>query len=516
MATRRDLGRMPHEDADVPGSGLVPDEGLSRDEVKHRSLAGVFFLTFSSVINLVVALGASLVLARLLTPEDFGVVAIGATAMLLGNALADGGLGAGMVQRPEPPTRAELRTINGLQFAIALVVCLPVAAVALAGFGRAGAITALMVMSLPITTLQAPGRITLTRAMRYDRQVVAETSSLVTAQVLTVVAVVLGAGVWGLAAGTVFKAIMATVLINRLSGGFYPPSLRGWRKFGDLLLFGVKFQASFYTFLGREQGLNILLAATAGVGPLGIWTFTNRIFQLPSLMFNSLYVVGFPAMSNILARGEDIGPIILRTVRRAAIFGTFVFATFAAASPKLIPVMFGDQWLDAATILPFICLSTLLLGSVAVAATSYLPAVGRPGIVAVASACLGIVWLAVTAALLPSIGVAAIGIGNLAGAIVEVAVLNSATRRASGVAPLGPLVRPLAVAVLSGSVGWLVCTEGPDGFLTAVAGASLTFALSAVGLWIVCRKDLSETVRLAFGSLRRVVPRFPRASAQAA
>ena len=74
-----------------------------------------------------------------------------------------------------------------------------------------------------------------------------------------------------------------------------------------MLSFGVKFQASWYTFVAREQGLNVLLAASAGVHPLGIWTFTNRIFQFPSLAFNSLYVVGFPAMSNVLARGEDVG-----------------------------------------------------------------------------------------------------------------------------------------------------------------------------------------------------------------
>src|SRR5262249_14761148 len=156
-------------------------------------------------------------------------------------------------------------------------------------------------------------------------------------------------------------------------------------------------QASFYTFLGREQGLNVLLAASAGVGTLGIWTFTNRIFQLPSLAFNTLYVVGFPAMSNMLARGEEIGPIIQRVVRRAAIAGTFIFGTSAAASPKLVPAVFGEQWSDVASILPLICLSTVLLGSISVAATSYLPAIGRPGVVAIASACLGVVWLGVTA-----------------------------------------------------------------------------------------------------------------------
>jgi O-antigen/teichoic acid export membrane protein len=518
MGTPRHWDSPPGEGTEAPQASASPDGdliSLPRDEVIHRSLAGVFFLTSSSIINLVVGFGASLVLARLLTPGDFGVVAVGLTATLLGQALADGGLGAAMVRRPEPPTRAELRTMNGIQLTLALAVCLPVAAIAL-GFDRAGAVTAVMILSLPIVTLQTPGRITLSRAMRFDRQAAADAGSQVISLALTVVAVALGAGVWGLASGAVIKAIAATLLINRLSGGLQRPSLRGWREYGGVLLFGVKFQASFYTFLAREQGLNVLLAATAGVGPLGIWAFTNRIFQLPSLAFNSLYVVGFPAMSNVLARGEEIGPIILRTVRRAAIVGTFIFGTFAAASPKLVPAVFGEQWRDVASIIPLICLSTVLLGSISVAASSYLPAVGRPGIVAIASACLGVIWLGVTAAFLPSIGVAAIGVGNLAGAVVEAAVLNAATKQTSGVAPYRPLVRPLVVAVLSGGLGWLVCVEGPDGFLTAVAAAILTCGLAALGLWLLCRKDLADIVQLAFGSVRSAVPGLRRPSAQAA
>ena len=74
----------------APESHLSPeDEALSmpRAEVRQRSLTGIFFLTCSSFINLVVGFVASLVLARLLTPADFGVVAVGLTAMLLGARL---------------------------------------------------------------------------------------------------------------------------------------------------------------------------------------------------------------------------------------------------------------------------------------------------------------------------------------------------------------------------------------------------------------------------------------------
>jgi PST family polysaccharide transporter len=488
---------------------------LPRSEVRRRSLAGVFFLTSSNFANLVIGVLASLALARMLTPSDFGVVAIGSTAILIAGALADGGLGAGMIRRPEAPTRTELRTLNGIQLALALLVCVPAIIIALF-FGRTGAVTALMIVSLPITMLQTPGRIVLYREMMFDRQMAIDVGSQVCLQVFTVVAVVLGAGVWGLAAGSVVKAVVGTILTAMLTVGFNRPSLRGWRSYGGTVRFGLTFQASWFTWVAREQSMNIVIGVVAGVASLGIWTFTNRIFQLPSIAFSSLFVVGFPAMANLLARGEDAAPIILRTVRRSAIVASFVFATFAAASPELVPSVFGERWRETADILPFLCLSTLILGAISVAATSYLSAAGKPGVVAWASGALGVVWVGVTAPLLPVIGVAAIGVGNLAGALVESAILDRATKRTAGVAPYRPLVRPLAAAIAAGSAGWLVCTNSPGGFWYAIGAAALTAGLTFAGLWLVCREDLLDTVRLGTGTIRNIVPGIGRASVEGA
>jgi O-antigen/teichoic acid export membrane protein len=492
-------------------SGTAP----SRAEIRRRSLAGIFYLTSSSGVNLFVGFLSSLALARMLRPQDLGVVAIGSTAILIGGALADGGIGAGMIRRAEPPRRDELRTLNGIQLALALFFCVPAASVALA-FGRTGAVTAIMLASIPITLLAAPGRIVLTRDLRYDRTTAIDLGSQVVFNVFAVVTVFLGAGVWGLAVAAVVKAVVGTTLTALLGRVLAIPTLRGWRGQIPLVRFGLKFQASWFTWIAREQSLNILVGVIGGFASLGVWTLTNRIFQLPSIAFSSLYAVGFPAMSSLLARGEDPRPIILRTVRRAALVGTFVFIPFAAASPRLIPAVFGDQWQTAAGIMPFICLSTLMLGSIAVAAHSYLAAAGRPGVTAWASAALGVVWLGVTAALLPALGVVAIGIGNLVGALVESFILDRATHRMAGVRPYRPLVLPLAVATITGAVGWALCASGPDGLWFGLAAAAATAALSFAGLWLVCRDDLMDVIRLAGSTLRGILPEQRKTSLEGA
>jgi PST family polysaccharide transporter len=279
------------------------------------------------------------------------------------------------------------------------------------------------------------------------------------------------------------------------------PTLRGWRTLGPLIRYGLSFQASWFTFVAREQGINVVVGLLGGIASLGVWTFANRIFALPSIAFNSLYTVGFPAMSNLLAHGEDAAPVIRRTVRRAAIVATLIFPAFAAAAPSLVPVVFGSQWGSAADIFPFICLSTILLGSIAVASTSYLAAVGRPGVVALASGALGIVWIAVTALLLPIVGIVAIGIGNLIGALVEAFILDRATRRAAGVAPHRALLRPLIVAVVAGSAGYGVGVSAPTSIWSAILAAALTVGLAVGGLMLLCRNDFTDTLKLALSAI---------------
>jgi hypothetical protein len=107
-------------------------------------------------------------------------------------------------------------------------------------------------------------------------------------------------------------------------------------------------------------------------------------------------------------------------------------------------------------------------------------------------------------------GVVAIGVGNLAGALVEAFILDRATRNTAGVAPHRPMLRPLAVAIVAGTAGWLLCTSGPSGLWIALAAGSLTVAVAAVGLRIVCGEALKDVLGLALGSVSSAVPTLRR------
>ena len=84
-------------------------EKLSDGVVRRRAKSGIFFVGSWGAMNLVVGFGGNLVLARLLTPRDFGIVAIGATLMMFTTSIADSGLGSGLIRLERTPERRELK-----------------------------------------------------------------------------------------------------------------------------------------------------------------------------------------------------------------------------------------------------------------------------------------------------------------------------------------------------------------------------------------------------------------------
>src|SRR5919199_6136515 len=91
-----------------------PEDGL-----RARAAAATGLIGGRAVVIFGVGLVANTVLARLLTPADFGIVAIGAALVTTGTFITSGGLGPSLIVRDRPPTADELAAVLGTLLAIA-------------------------------------------------------------------------------------------------------------------------------------------------------------------------------------------------------------------------------------------------------------------------------------------------------------------------------------------------------------------------------------------------------------
>ncbi len=478
------------------------DPLLSGTELTDRASAGVFLIASRGAAILVLGFGGTVALARLLNPSDFGIIAIGISVTLIGNLLADGGLGAGLIRRERPPDGKELASLTALQLGVTLICLAVTAAIALPVAGEAGLAITVMAASMPITVLQFPSRILLERGLSYRPMAAVEVSQVFVFNVAAVALAAAGLGVEGVAIAMVGRSVVGAVLMVRVGPiGFLAPHF-SWERIRPLMAFGVRFQAINGTWILREQLLNAVVGAIAGVSTLGLWRLVTRLMQVPELLLQALWRVSFPAMSRWVSLRYEVAPVITRSSGIAAVGVSTVMAALAASAPGLVPSVFGEAWREAATALPPACLGLAISGSVSVATQGYLYATGDSSIILRSVLLQALIWLSVTAVLLPLVGIAAGGVGWLVSSVAEAVVLGRAVHGKTGVNLLGVLSVPLSIATLAGAVGWLFATSAGATLASGIAGGLIAAALLHVGLLLMSRPLALDSYRFVVRATR--------------
>jgi O-antigen/teichoic acid export membrane protein len=494
-------------DVDEVAEGRRPDEqGLAGAEIRERAAAGIGLDGLRGIANLVFGLGGTIALARMLTPRDFGLVALGLTVLLFGTFLAHGGLAAALIRRSARPARRELEAIQGFQLALTVTAAIVTAAVAWP-LGAAGQVTALMVASLPLVVLRTPAIVVLERDLQYRRITVVEVTEIAVYYAFAVVAVAVGGGVWGFAGASVVRAGVGSALMLYVeAGGRVRPRLE-WRSIRGIVAFGASYQAVGLAQMFRGQGVNVTIAAVSGIEVLGLWSIAQRVLQFPFLLFSSLWRVSFPAMSRLVAVGENMRPVIERAVAVAAVGTGFLLVPLVGGAPALVPSVMGGRWAESAWILPPAGLGLMFAGPVSVAAVGYLWAVGdartplKSVVVSIPA------WALVMLPLLPFIGVAAVGLGWLAANVAETSVLARGAARHAGADAISPVVRPTLAGAAAAGAGWILAESSAATLGVGLGAAAVALLVYVGGLGLVCRSQLGELGRVAMRVLRAAIGR---------
>jgi O-antigen/teichoic acid export membrane protein len=458
-------------------------------EVRRRAIAGVAALTIRGAAVRVIGFAGTVVLARLLVPHDFGLVAFGATLMFFARYLADGGLAAALIRTREDPPLADLKALLGLQLVITTVFA-GVTAIAAFPFGTEGRIVAVMVGSLPLTALRVPGTIVLERKLSYRPLVavdITETFSYFAWAIGSIA--IFHWGVWGLATGAVVRALAATVAIALASPVGVPRPSLAWRRVREPLGFGIRFQGVGLVRVIGDQGVNLGTAAIGSVSILGLWSLAGRFLMVPTMAFEALWRVGYPAMSRLLGSGENPRAILERGTALVATATGAMLVPLVGSTPALVPALFGSKWTDAASVIPWASLGLMVSGPISVTASGYLYAVGDVRAVLRSTAFSGAALAGVGLGLLPVLGVTALGLGAMSSAFVEAIVLARAMSVHSSASVAIPLGIPTIAACGAAGAGWALTSSLQPTLTAAVLGA-----LSSEALYLACLLVIRHTL----------------------
>ena len=449
---------MPEPEADSPAT------------IRDRGAAGAVLLTARAAAGQAVAFAGTLVLAHQLSPEAFGIVAFGATIVVVGDFFADGGLGAALIRQAHHPTLRELRTLLGLQLGMATLLAAAIAVIG-AQAGTAGAVTAVMAASLPLLALRAPHAIALERDLRYGPIASVDFTESLVYYAWAIATVWIGWGIWGLATAAVVRALTASVLMTMASPlPVITPRLE-IETLRSMLAFGLRFQAVGLAGLVRTQGVNLAVAALGGQLLLGYWSLATRLLQVPFWLFQALWRVSYPTMARLRAIGDDTRQVVERLARMTALAAGAILAPLAASAHSLVPGLFGGTWAHAADPMAWASAGLMVSGPISVATAGYLYSEHDARTPLNATLVNGLIWVALTAVLIRPIGITAAGLAWMLASWVEALIFARALRLRAALRIERVILVPVAIgftaAIIAGVASPQLSSRLADGIVTA-------------------------------------------------
>lgn len=328
--------------------------------IKNDVISGAKWASVSKLTTQGMQFLVGLVLARLLAPEDFGLLASIYVITAFAQLFFEMGLGAALVQRTAPSERDKatvfwINALSGLIYAGIMWAIAPL----VAEFFDAPRLVALMpVVALTFTlSLGVVHGSLLQRQLRFRTLAVVELSSAAAGHLTTLIAALLGVGALALALGPLVTAGLMSILlfcivkwrprhfVNRAS------FRELWRFSGGLLGFNV------VNYWGRNAD-NLLIGRFLGAAPLGFYNRAYNLMLLPvTQITGALGRVMFPALAAIKHDHARVRSAYLRTLGMINFLTIPALVGLAAVSDGLVPLLWGEQWVDVVPVLQVLCIA---------------------------------------------------------------------------------------------------------------------------------------------------------------
>jgi PST family polysaccharide transporter len=328
-----------------PNEDEMSDDSMTRSELRTRALRGLRWTIVARPAAEVVLLGSTVVLARLISPAEFGRYAVAAIAGSMA-VIPRAGVSAALVQRPSL-TREHLQAASAiaLLIGVGLAVLTLLAASAIVAPLYGGQTADLVRLCAPLCFVVAAGTVSSGQLQR--RLAIRRTSLIEVASTLMRVGATIGMAVAGLNATALVLGWLAgeTLELALLWISAPPPLPRLHREPArELLSFGLPASLAASSWFGFRNCDYAIIGARLGVLPAGLYfrAYTLAV-EYQKKVSQVMNTVGFPMLARTQSAAH-MSELRLRMVRMLTIVLFPMLALLAILAPVLVPWLFGSRW----------------------------------------------------------------------------------------------------------------------------------------------------------------------------
>lgn len=333
------------------------------EDLKHKTKVGMYWTFLNQGATQLMQFVVGIVMARLLSPEDFGITALPAVFMAIAASMMDCGFTAALIRKPEV-TQKDLSTSFYYSILMGLFCygLMYVASPFIADFYNTPILTPLIrVTSLtflwgPLTT---PQKVILNRRLDFKTQTRISIINKIVSAIVGIAVAYAGYGIWALVASGICASLME--LIQTVWVVKWMPTEK-WNKesFKYLWNFGNKMLGANLIDIIYHNITPIFVGKFYSPRDLGIYNRALGYCKLPATQItNILSQVTLPVLSKMQDNDEFLIKQFRRMFRVASFISFPILMMLCALAKPLVLVLITDKWVDCIILLQIMCFAKM-------------------------------------------------------------------------------------------------------------------------------------------------------------
>ncbi len=332
--------------------------------LKKKAVKGIGWSAVDSFASQGITFLVGLVLARLLSPAEYGLIGIVTILISISNTIVDSGFSNSLIRKPDLSIEDYSTTfIFNIALSVIMYLILVVVAPWIAKFfnrEQLTPITRVLGIVVIVNALAIVQRTKLVREIDFKRQAKISVLSSSVSGIVGISLAYLGFGVWALVAQQLSRQVVNTFGLW-ISAHWVPSLMFSKQSFKYQFQFGWKLLLSQLMNTIWNEANNVVIGRCYSPASLGQYSRAHQFSTLfSSNMTAIIQRVSFPVLSSIQDDNERLKVGYKRIIQNTVLLSFTGMLALAACSQPLIFTLIGEKWAQAASFLPILCFNFML------------------------------------------------------------------------------------------------------------------------------------------------------------
>ena len=354
-----------------------------KDNLKERTISGMLWTAVQRFGRMGIMFVGNLVLARLLSPEDFGYIGMLMVFIAIANTFVDSGFGAALIQRKEP-TQTDYSTIFYWNLIVAFFFCgvFYISAPWIAAFYRLPDLVPILRVQSLVLILNAFSIIQLNQLTKQLKFKILAKVNLVAALggvVLGILTAYMGWGVWSLVVMNLSNAFLLNVVVWYATK-WKPMWCFSWQSFKSLFGYGSLILVSSLIETIYTNIQLLIVGRVFSAKTLGYFTQAKKMEEVPvSGLSQVVNQVTFSVYSQVQDDKQRLVNGLRKSIQAITFLNFPLMVLLIVIAPGLFRFLFTDKWDEAVPIFQMLCVAEMLF-TINTTNVSAIKAIGRSDI----------------------------------------------------------------------------------------------------------------------------------------